>query len=254
MKDKFITIFKKIPFLYSWAKFFYWKGKNLQSNLLGTVIYERYWQKRHLFKKSDWNKNEDWLIGYWNSKSHPHRKLLIEKISNYSPSSILEIGSNCGPNLYLIAKKFPNVKIKGIDINPMAVKMGNELLKKEGITNVELSIGKAGELNQFLDKSFDVIFTDATLIYIGPDKIKKVIKDMIRIASKALVLLEWHYENQSRDSNGLGVYHYGHWKRNYINLLQQFVPKEKINLTKINREIWPDKNWAEVGYIIEVVL
>jgi len=49
MKDKFITILKKIPFLHSFAKFVYWELKKFQNNLLGTVIFEKYWQKRHFF-------------------------------------------------------------------------------------------------------------------------------------------------------------------------------------------------------------
>ncbi len=179
----------------------------------------------------------------------------MEKISNFSPFfSILEIGCNCGPNLYLIAKKFPNIEIKGIDINSIAIKYGNELLTKEGISNVKLLVGKADELNQFQDNKFDIVFTDALLIYIGPDKIKKIMQEMFRITRRALILTEWHSENQDKDPYGLGIYHFGCWKRNYVNLLKHFIPKDRIHLTKIPKEIWPDENWQNLGYIIEIIL
>ncbi len=55
-------------------------------------------------------------------------------------------------------------QIRGIDINPMAIQRGNEWLAQEGISNVRLSVGKADELEEFPDKSFDVVFTDAVLI------------------------------------------------------------------------------------------
>ena len=98
------------------------------------------------------------------------------------------------------------------------------------------------------------MFTDAVLMYIGPDKIKKVIKEVLRIARRVLILVEWHCENQNKDAYGLGIYHFGCWKRNYVDLLKQFMPKEKVHLTKIPKKLWPSENWQNLGYIIEVIL
>ena len=112
----------------------------------------------------------------------------------------------------------------GIDINSMTVQKGNEWLAQEGISNVKLLEGKAGELGCFKDKSFDIVFTDAVLIYIGPDKIKDVMGEMIRLTRKALILMEWHsFEPERKDLKGLGVYHSGYWIRDYAALLKQFV-------------------------------
>lgn len=143
----------------------------------------------------------------------------------------------------------------GIDINPAAIQKGKEWLAQEGISNVKLVVGKADELQAIPDKRFDIVFTDAVLIYIGPDKITKVVKELIRIARRALILVEWHYfEAWEKDPRGLGVYHCGNWKRNYVALLRQFVGEEQIHLTKITDDIWPDKNWSKVGAVIEVAL
>ena len=100
-----------------------------------------------------------------------------------------------------------------------------------------------------------MVFTDAVLIYIGRDKIKKVIQEMVRISRRALILVERHcFEPQSRDPYGLGVYHCGCWERDYVALLKQSVPEERIHITKISGEIWPDRRWKETGAIIEVAL
>ena len=237
------------------------KPVHLMELLIGTRAREREWATRHLRKGNDWRntqhlgEGDEWVMSYWDSREHPHRPFLIERIFKFSPSSILEIGCNCGPNLYLIAKRFPDVKIRGIDINPMAVQKGNEWLAQEGVSNVKLSVSKADELGQFQDKSFDVVFTDAILIYIGPDKIKKVMKEMIRITRRALILLEWNcFKPQGKDPNGLGVYQYGAWKRDYVALLRQFVPEAQIHVTKIPKEIWPSEEWQELGAVIEVVV
>ena len=253
MREKIILFLKRFPAIHRFVKNLYWKSLGLRAKIFGTKLEERKWKRRHLLKRSDWGNDEDWINGYWSSRSHPHRQLLIDKISQYLPQSILEIGSNCGPNLYLLAKKFPKAKIVGIDINEEAVKKGNEFFAKERIQNVKLIFGKADEIHQFQDKSFDSVFTDAVLMYIGPDKIKKVMKEIIRIAHKTLIFIEWH-ENSEKDFQGLGIYHFGHWKRNYINLLKQFVPPKQIHLTKIPKEIWSEKNWDELGYIIEVII
>ena len=175
----------------------------------------------------------------------------MERIFKFSPSSVLEVGCNCGPNLYILAKRFPDAEIRGIDINPMAVQKGNEWLAQEGISNVKLSVGRADDLRQFEDKSFDVVFTDAVLIYIGPDKIRKVVEEMLRVTRKVLIFLEWH----SFDSkcNPLGVY-VGHWMRDYTALLKEFVSENNIKVTKMPKDLWPDKNWQKWGGVIEVVL
>lgn len=228
--------------------------------LLGTKAIEKEWATRHLCegerRRDDWGKgSNDWIRGYRDSQNHPHRSFLVETISKFKPSSILEIGCNCGPNLRLLAKKFPDAKIMGIDINPIAVQKGNEWFAQEGVLNVNLSVGKADELGQFQDKSFDVVFTDAVLIYIGPDKIKDVMREMIRITHRALILAEWHsFESQRKDTNVLGTYHKGIWVRDYVALFKQFVREEQIRITKISEEVWPDKNWSEVGAVIEVAM
>jgi len=227
--------------------------------LVGTRAREKEWATRHLRKSKgdDWgNGSSDWIKGYWNSVNHPHRPFLIEAISKFDPSSILEIGCNCGPNLYLLAKKFPAADIRGIDINPEAIQKGNEWFAQESITNVKLLAGKADELGQLQDKSSDVVFTDAVLIYVGPDKIQKVVHEMLRVACRGLILVEWHcFEPYHNDPNGLGIYYEGYWKRDYVALLKNnWVREEQIHLTKITEDIWPDKNWKEVGGIIEVVM
>lgn len=249
MKDKLTLFLKRWPKFYNFLKSAF---RSVQRRLLGTRLEEKYWAARHLRKGDDWGSEEnDWVRGYWDSRDHSHRSFLMERIFMFSPSSVLEIGCNCGPNLYILAKRFPDAEIRGIDINSVAVQKGNEWFAAEGILNVKLLVGKADDLGQFEDKSFDVVFTDAVLIYIGPDKIKKVIKEMLRVARKALIFLEWHCFNSK--CSPLGVYR-GHWMRNYATLLKEFVPENKIKIFKMPEEIWPDRNWQRWGAVIEVVM
>jgi SAM-dependent methyltransferase len=237
------------------------------------IITDEEWATRHLYE-------ENWAENYWKSRDHPHRFFLIEKICKYSPiKSVLEIGCASGPNLYHLAKKFPKADVSGIDINPVAVQKGNEWFRQDGFSNVKLEVGKAQDLKRFADKTFDVVFTDAVLIYMSPGEIKQAIKEMLRIGC-VVVLNEWHTFNKwrafllntfyyfksvliarqqfktikfsliSKASLGLFV---GHWARDYRMLFEEFVPKERVYITKLPNELWDDKNWQKWGAIIEVV-
>jgi len=242
-----------------------------------SLLTDEEWATRHLYEES-------WAENYWKSRDHPHRIFLAEKICRFSPQSVLEIGCASGPNLYQIAKRFPDAKIRGIDINPMAVQKGNEWFQEEGIYNVKLEVGKAQELSRFADKCFDVVFTDAVLIYIPPEEIKNVAKEMLRI-SRVIVLNEWYTFNKwlafvlniycyfrmiaeknllqscrfkgvnctiRPRSPAMGLF-VGHWVRDYRALFGEFVPEEKIHITKLPEKLWDDKGWQRWGAIAEVV-
>jgi len=264
VKKRAALLLRRWPSLYDFVArvYFALQPVHLRELVFGTKAREKDWAVRHLRKGNDWDdaqhtgEDDEWIKGYWDSRNHRHRSFLLERIFRFSPiSSILEIGCNCGPNLSLIAKKFPSTEVRGIDVNPMAIQKGNELLAQEGISNVKLSVGKASELAQFQDKSFDIVFTDAVLIYIGPDKIKEVVREMLRLTRRALILVERHcFEPQNGNPNGLGVYRYGCWERDYLTLLKQFVPEKHISITKITEDLWPEERWQKSGAIIEVIV
>lgn len=253
MKQRLKKFLGRYPVIYALVERIYY---TLGSSLLGKFLtrHERQWEMRALSAAE----------GYWNNRNLPSKHFLAEKIAAFAPiNSILEVGCNSGPNLYLLAKRFPQAQIVGIDINSKAVQYGNAQFAQEGIPNVKLSLGKADELGQFQDKSFDVVFTRAVLIHIGPDKINNVIKEMIRITRRALILVEGHcFEPQDKDPHGHGVYCSGvwkawrMWKRDYVALLEHFVPVEQVRVSRVPEEVWTvagaRESWAVA--VIEVLM
>lgn len=233
------------PAAYRFVSRIYWtlKFQHLKELLLGTKVRERWWADRSIAE------------GCWNNRDHASKHYLVQKIASFSPFySILEVGCASGPNLYLLAKRFPQAQIVGIDINPRAIQYGEAQFAQEGLSNVRLLVGKADELGQFRDRSFDIVFTNALLIYIGPDKIKKVLQQMLRITRRALVLMECHCFGYHKDPYGSGFYYGGNWLRDYAALLKQFVPQGRIRISKIPEEVWPVQPWKEFGAIVEVIL
>ncbi len=246
IKNKIKYSLRKHSSLYKLIQGIYGKALFLKEALLNIDAgekEEKRWRNRHLKEGSDWI-----IKGYWGNKNDPHRTFLLKEIEGLFPfDSILEIGCNCGPNLYLIAKKFPKTKIRGIDINSEAIRIGNKLMKKENISNVNLSVGEADNLKNFSDKSFDIVFIDAVLAHVGPQKTKKIIREMLRIAKKALIFVEWHDERASDMGTRMGYSH--RWKRNYRLLLSHFVKEEKIQFVDIPKESWSE-GWKDVIKVI----
>jgi len=239
-------------FLKRWPKFYHLLQRSyyafyyfIEVHVFGTKTQEWIWKTRHIFKSNKWTQE------CIETRNHPHRHILLERISSFVPiKGIMEIGCNSGANLYLLAKEYPEVKLCGIDINAKAIKEGNTYFKQKGITNVTLFVHKADKLKQFADKSIDVIFTDATLMYIGPDKIRKVIDEMKRISCKGLIFNEWHYEDYSREY----LWYYGHWIYNYKSLLADYFSSDNIRISRHPEGLWNDENWSKFGSIIEVRL
>ncbi|HCJ67783.1 MAG TPA: hypothetical protein DHV62_10845 [Elusimicrobia bacterium] len=215
--------------------------KKVLDKYFGTVIEEFFWRFRHIFI--------DWSASYISPSSinHPHRQFLIEKISQYAPfKTVLEIGCASGPNLYLLAKRFPDAEIYGIDISGQAIRKGQQWFKSQKLRNVFLFQGKADDLKRYPNRSIDIIFTDAVLIYFGPDRIKSVVREICRVARRALILNEWHSESPTSSYDT-------HWIHNWKIQLKGFISEDNIKITKIPLDIWAG-SWAKHGYIIESAL
>ncbi len=216
-------------------------AKRFANKIFGTASDSWFWKFRHAFDKN-------WALRYISeeSLSHPHRKLLVDTIVRYSPQSVLEIGCASGPNLVLLSQKLPNAKLEGVDVSAKAIETGGRYLELQKIKNVELQTGNVLKLKNFPDKSFDLVLTDATLIYVDKNRIESVLKELIRIAKKAVILNEW-LTNEDTSA------YVGHWAHNYQSLIKKLAPKARVKTTKITPEIWPG-DWSRWGYVLEVDL
>ncbi len=206
-------------------------------------IKARYWYKQDISE----------IEKYWESRNDLKTKYIIKVIKRYKPKRILEIGCNCGNRLYAISKAILYAKLIGLDINELAVNKGNEWLKRENILNIKLINGRAEKLERFPNNSFDVVFTAATLIYIRPIKIIKVLNEFLRITKKYLILIEMNGIEIKRDPKGTGVYCLpGNWKRNYLSLFKRVSYKiNKISISPIPEKIWSPSGGG--ASLIEVI-
>ncbi len=238
-------LLQKVPFVYQRTQRIYYAFFALLERLCGTRIQELRWKLAHIIRK------KQWAAGYRDTLHHPHRKFLIDRIlSHGTVSRILEIGCNAGPNLILLAQRIPSTHFFGIDINHTAITEGKKWIDELDLKNISLSVGRADDLKKLPTQSIDYIFSDATMMYIGPDKIGSVIKEFIRVASKRIIFLEYH----SRDLKEKGLSYDGHWVYNYATLFTDYVRVECISITPMPDELWESPGWKKYGTVIEVTL
>jgi ubiquinone/menaquinone biosynthesis C-methylase UbiE len=214
-----------------------------ETSLLGTRINEWAWRYFHKISLDELDK----------SAAHPHRDFLLKRIEKYRPfDTVLEIGSNAGQNLLLLSQRFPGAEFHGIDINSRFIEAGRNWLAGYRATNVSLAVKRADQVEDFDDRRFDIVFTDATLMYIGPDKIRGVLGEMKRVTRKAILLNEWHLERLNPENPSL--WYDLHWIHDYRVLLEGLVPVEKISITKLPKDLWGEGGWQEYGSLVEVDL
>jgi ubiquinone/menaquinone biosynthesis C-methylase UbiE len=209
-----------------------------------TKAWERYWSQRGMWNSGKSDKRNDWVGNYYRSVEHPHRKMLAEKIVAHNPKSILEIGCNCAPNLFLL-KRYMDVPMTGVDISVNSVRIGEAHRAENNIKDLDLWGCRAEQIKD-MGRKWDLVFTDAMMIYIDPKSIDMVMRAIRQVTNKTVVFLERHIDGIGWQ----GFYKDGVWNRDYVKLAHEYWVNPKIGVTKITSDIWPE--WSENGYIIEV--
>jgi hypothetical protein len=139
--------------------------------------------------------------------------------------NVLEIGSNCGPKLQGLATRNPNMFFNGWDINSHAVELGQAEADRRNLENIKFKKINISESSfAALDYSFELVFTWATLIYVHPIHITRVLKNILSFRPTCIILIE-------QDSPRLRkFFKYGkligggpNWVRDYEYLLKKIV-------------------------------
>lgn len=147
----------------------------------------------------------------------------IEKFFSKQESfSFVDIGLGNGSNLELIKRNFPNVSIKGIDINPNLIK------KNKG--KFDVKYGSCLNI-PYDNNSFDVVFCSHVIEHFGYPEIKKVLEELTRIVKPTgIIFLKSLYNGDSfyNDIDHVRPY-YPATLNNYFGLeQQQSIPSEPL--------------------------
>jgi ubiquinone/menaquinone biosynthesis C-methylase UbiE len=206
-----------------------------------TLAHKLFWKYRYTFGKGILDEHE--IIS---GLDHPHRSEIITELKRFPEiGTVLEIGSSWGPNLVLINKHNPDIYCTGIDISRNMVDAGTRYFKKQGYKKIRLIRGDMTLLTSFGDNEFDLIISDAALIYVDARKIVHLASEMARVAKSGLILVEFDQDNK----DPLGQLFEAAWIRDYEMLFHNYA--SRIDKRRISEKIWPGK-WSANGKIISI--
>jgi SAM-dependent methyltransferase len=201
-------------------------------------ISEDVWRKRG---------GDDWVDGYWSDHRSLRRDDLVDALRTTfgTPSSVLEVGCNAGPNLRRIAREFPGCQLRGFDINEAAISGARQRFAELGI-QVELSVGSFYEvLSELPSGSSDVVISSFALAYATPTDLPGVLADIVRIAGRGAVLVEPHAFAAARPAGVLTVPWYD-WRHDYAAILGTLgIPQRAITVSDR-----PEPGGADSGLVV----
>lgn len=120
----------------------------------------------------------------------------LEELMVLNPQNklnIMDIGTAKGANLHYMNQRFPNCTFLGLDINNDFVKEGNDIIKKENVSNCHLEQGDLYNLDfaKHANK-FDGIISYQTLSWLPG--YEKALEEIIKLNSKWVSFTSLFYD------------------------------------------------------------
>lgn len=185
----------------------------------------------------------EWVNTYRQSKGDHHRGAIVDIVKGLKGvSTVLEVGSNNGPNLMRLAEALPRLEqLSGIDVNPEAIADGQAWASQLGLSErVEFAVGSIPETTQALTTGcVDVVLSCYALAYIAPADLDLVLYEMGRLAKRAIVLAEPMAGGEPRASSFSGYHEWAHdyraasrwlgtWRGCRLTMVPVEPPKERL--------------------------
>lgn len=182
------------------------------------------------------------------TKTMNRYEFMAEQIKKLEFSSLLDVGCGISPDLEEIHKALPDARLIGVDISKDSI---NKLKKR--VPSIEVYLANAKEL-PFDDNSIDVVMCSALFIEIEDDEeALTIIKEMIRVASKYLVLLENHSGQMKHYCHRTKLYNVytksTYPVRNYDKILKGLGLEPKFLMMPV--KVWSGNPWGKYGYYIQ---
>lgn len=172
---------------------------------------EKFWQSKFGEEYTDRNfftpeqLDEFYYKTYGVTRTHMNNEFL----KDIEVQNILEVGANCGNQLWLLQKQGFN-NLYGIEVLDYAVEKAKQLTK-----NIKIIQGSGFDI-PFKDNYFDLVFTSGALIHIHPNDIKKIMTEIYRVSKMYI----WGFEYY--DDKYIAIEYRGNkerlWKSNFAKM------------------------------------
>lgn len=200
------------------------------------------WRLKYLLNRPQYTPDFDTLL------AQPHRRWLTGAVAAMgADGGVLDVGCGKGLNLILLAQSCPGIKLEGIDISRSVLQVAREELDARGFPGIKVELGGAESLSRFPDHSFDVVLSDAVLMYLPPATIVPALREMLRIARRGVVLGTWH---QDMPIGGeVAAYEDGTWIYDYRRLMAEDGGC-RIEIQPYPDGAWQNARWQRYGKIV----
>jgi spore coat polysaccharide biosynthesis protein SpsF len=139
---------------------------------------EEFWATEFGNDYIDRNKSQNYLASNINFFSNALKQ--CRKID-----SIIEFGANIGMNLKAISLLFPEMTLKGIEINPTAASQLENVIGKENVFNDSI-------MNYESEIKNDVSLIKGVLIHINPEELNLVYEKLYNASKKYILIAEYY--------------------------------------------------------------
>jgi ubiquinone/menaquinone biosynthesis C-methylase UbiE len=156
------------------------------------------------------------------------RQLLLQRVvERLKPRRVLEVGCGNGINLMLLAGRFPEIELTGVDLTPEGIRAATELQRRETVPDgmqaygpqptldptafrrITFREGDAGDL-PFADGSFDLVYTMLALEQMETLR-DRALSQLARVTSSHALMIEPFTEVNGTFWRRLNVF-----RRNYF--------------------------------------
>ena len=201
--------------------------KNLISNFYHKFIKYKYYEH-------DQSINYKLICDYDKIASEKYRLKLFDKIKLKQVNNVLDYGCGFGQNMSVIKNLKNDINLNCMDISKYRMKMLRVI--NENIYKLKIRQFNVNELNK-LDGKFDLVYTDAVLIYINPNDIYKILKQLLKSSKKYILFHELtNFYNPER-INHLYIH-------DYKKIIKQINSKLEIKIFKSTK---PGVPWLTHG-------
>jgi SAM-dependent methyltransferase len=189
-------------------------------------------------------------LHFLHPENDPTSKLLTQLLERYDFTSAFEIGGNCGGRLFELAGKYPHKNFYCSDLNTNALKVGQQEAIRRSISNIEY-LQFDGQNRVDLDqckelKNSDLVFSWATLIYIHPVYISKLLSCIVTSKCKTLVLVEQDDPRLNWFFKPGKIIGKTNWSRDYESLIKKICKKHNV-FYELYRTPCPSSMWNPGG-------
>jgi len=185
--------------------------------------------------------------------SGSERAVFIETILSKDFTSLLDVGTAYGQNLFILSKLVDPKILYGSDLNTNRLLSGKQIAEDKRLTSINFLSTNACSL-PLSDKSFDIVTASALFLYLDRADSILALREMFRVSTGRIVLLEQHVSGEREVCLEGEVTGGSFWIRDYHLLFKEaFSSKFEVLEYRIPNPRWQIERWENTGRVFEIL-